>query len=85
MTSIAELIAAGRTWSLEFFPPRDPEAEARFRASLGDFADLGPVATDEFRSQHAAPALRRHLEQVHHAFTGGDGESIAGTHHDRSG
>ena len=42
MTSIAELIAAGRTWSLEFFPPRDAEAEARFRASLGDFADLGP-------------------------------------------
>jgi methylenetetrahydrofolate reductase (NADPH) len=45
MTSIAELIAAGRTWSLEFFPPRDPEAEARFRASLGDFADLGPSFT----------------------------------------
>jgi methylenetetrahydrofolate reductase (NADPH) len=42
MTSIAELIAAGPTWSLEFFPPRDPEADARFRASLGDFADLGP-------------------------------------------
>jgi methylenetetrahydrofolate reductase (NADPH) len=42
MTSIAELIAAGRTWSLEFFPPRDPDAEERFRASLGDFADLGP-------------------------------------------
>ena len=42
MTSIAELIAAGRTWSLEFFPPRDPDADARFRASLGDFAGLGP-------------------------------------------
>src|SRR5680860_1761275 len=45
MPSIAELIAAGRTWSLEFFPPRDPEAEARFRASLGDFAALGPSFT----------------------------------------
>ena len=42
MTSIAALIAAGPTRSLEFFPPRTPEAETQFRAALTDLVGLRP-------------------------------------------
>lgn len=40
MTSIADLLAAGPTRSLEFFPPRTPEAEAQFFATVRDLHDL---------------------------------------------
>jgi methylenetetrahydrofolate reductase (NADPH) len=42
MTSIARLLASGRTRSLEFFPPRTPEGEAQFEAALAELVDLRP-------------------------------------------
>ena len=42
MTAIADLIAAGRTRSLEFFPPRTEEAQRQFGAALGELVGLGP-------------------------------------------
>ncbi|WP_217914654.1 methylenetetrahydrofolate reductase [Miltoncostaea marina] len=42
MTLIGDLIAAGPTRSLEFFPPRTPQAEEQFGAALADLAPLGP-------------------------------------------
>jgi methylenetetrahydrofolate reductase (NADPH) len=42
MTTIAELIAAGPTWSIEFFPPRSEEAEVQLRGALDDLVPLGP-------------------------------------------
>jgi methylenetetrahydrofolate reductase (NADPH) len=41
-TSIADLLAAGRTRSLEFFPPRSDEAERQFHEALAGLVDLGP-------------------------------------------
>jgi methylenetetrahydrofolate reductase (NADPH) len=40
--TIADLIAAGPTRSLEFFPPRTPEAEAQFADAVERLAGLGP-------------------------------------------
>ena len=40
MTRISDLLAAGRTRSLEFFPPRTEDAEAQLRRALTDLADL---------------------------------------------
>jgi methylenetetrahydrofolate reductase (NADPH) len=40
--TIADLIAAGPTRSLEFFPPRTPEAEAQFTDAVERLAALGP-------------------------------------------
>lgn len=42
MTSIAGLLAAGTTRSLEFFPPKTPEGELQFRAALDELAPLRP-------------------------------------------
>lgn len=42
MTSIARLLAAGPTRSLEFFPPRTPEASAQLVAALDDLVGLAP-------------------------------------------
>ena len=42
MTSIADLIAAGPTRSVEFFPPRDDDAAGQFAVALAELADLGP-------------------------------------------
>jgi methylenetetrahydrofolate reductase (NADPH) len=42
MTSIADLLAAGTTRSVEFFPPRDAAAERQFEAALAELAGLGP-------------------------------------------
>ena len=42
MTSISALLAAGRTRSLEFFPPKSSEGEAHFRTALDDLVALGP-------------------------------------------
>lgn len=42
MTAIADLIARGRTRSLEFFPPRTAEAERQFHAAVGELVDLAP-------------------------------------------
>jgi methylenetetrahydrofolate reductase (NADPH) len=41
-TSIADLLAAGRTRSLEFFPPRSADAERQFHEALAGLVDLGP-------------------------------------------
>ncbi len=41
-TSIAGLLAAGRTRSLEFFPPRSDDAERQFHEALAGLVDLGP-------------------------------------------
>lgn len=40
--SIADLLRAGRTRSLEFFPPRSSEAESQFHEALAGLVDLGP-------------------------------------------
>jgi methylenetetrahydrofolate reductase (NADPH) len=42
---IRDLLATGPTWSLEFFPPRTDDAEARFRQTLGELAPLRPWFT----------------------------------------
>jgi methylenetetrahydrofolate reductase (NADPH) len=42
MTTIAAMLAAGPTRSLEFFPPRSDEAERRLRAALDDLSGLRP-------------------------------------------
>jgi methylenetetrahydrofolate reductase (NADPH) len=42
MTRIADLLAAGRTFSFEFGPPRTPEAEARLQKTLLDLEPLHP-------------------------------------------
>ena len=42
MDTIRDLIAAGPTLSLEFFPPKTEDAERRFNAALGDLAVLEP-------------------------------------------
>lgn len=42
MTSIAELIARGRTRSLEFFPPRSEEAERQLHAAVDELVELQP-------------------------------------------
>lgn len=42
MALIPDLLAAGPTWSIEFFPPRDADAERQFAASVQELAELGP-------------------------------------------
>ena len=42
MTTIATLLSAGRTRSFEFFPPRNDDAERRFRSALDDLRVLQP-------------------------------------------
>jgi len=42
VTLIPELLAAGPTWSIEFFPPRTEEAERQFRDTVAELAPLAP-------------------------------------------
>jgi methylenetetrahydrofolate reductase (NADPH) len=42
MTTIAALLRAGPTRSLEFFPPRSDEAERRLRSAVADLSGLEP-------------------------------------------
>jgi methylenetetrahydrofolate reductase (NADPH) len=42
MTRIADLLAAGPTWSFEFFPPKTPEGMASFDRAVADLAALDP-------------------------------------------
>jgi len=42
MSTVAALLAAGTTYSFEFFPPRDDEAEAQLARTLGELEPLGP-------------------------------------------
>ncbi|MEN3316387.1 MAG: methylenetetrahydrofolate reductase [Acidimicrobiaceae bacterium] len=42
MTRIADLLAAGRTYSFEFFPPRTPEAEITLEMTLAELELLRP-------------------------------------------
>jgi len=42
MTRIADLLAAGPTYSFEFFPPRTPEAELLLEATLAELELLEP-------------------------------------------
>lgn len=42
MTRIADLLAAGQTWSFEFFPPKTPEGMTSFDAAVSELAALGP-------------------------------------------
>ena len=42
MTRIADLLAAGRTFSFEFFPPKTEEAEAQLQRTLLELAPLRP-------------------------------------------
>jgi methylenetetrahydrofolate reductase (NADPH) len=39
---IPELLAAGPTWSIEFFPPRSAEGERQFAATVRELAPLNP-------------------------------------------
>jgi len=41
-TTVAGLLAAGTTYSFEFFPPRDDAAEAQLALTLGELEPLGP-------------------------------------------
>ena len=42
MSRIPDLLAAGRTWSFEFFPPKTPEGLVAFDESLEELAQLKP-------------------------------------------
>jgi methylenetetrahydrofolate reductase (NADPH) len=42
MTRVADLLAAGRTFSFEFFPPKTPEEHARLSQALLDLQPLHP-------------------------------------------
>ncbi|HET7486973.1 MAG TPA: methylenetetrahydrofolate reductase [Acidimicrobiales bacterium] len=42
MTRIADLLAAGRTFSFEFFPPKTPEAERLLEKTLMELEPLAP-------------------------------------------
>lgn len=42
MTRVADLLAAGRTFSFEFFPPRSEEAERALEKALLELEPLGP-------------------------------------------
>jgi methylenetetrahydrofolate reductase (NADPH) len=42
MTKIADLLAAGTTWSFEFGPPRDEEGERRLEKTLNELEPLAP-------------------------------------------
>jgi methylenetetrahydrofolate reductase (NADPH) len=42
MSRISDLIAAGPTLSVEFFPPRTGEGERQFHLAVGELAGLGP-------------------------------------------
>jgi methylenetetrahydrofolate reductase (NADPH) len=42
MTKIADLLAAGPTWSFEFGPPRDEEGERRLEKTLHELEPLAP-------------------------------------------
>jgi methylenetetrahydrofolate reductase (NADPH) len=42
MTRIADLLAAGPTWSFEFFPPKTPKGQALFDEAVSELAALGP-------------------------------------------
>jgi methylenetetrahydrofolate reductase (NADH) len=42
MARIVELLAGGRTFSFEFFPPKTPEAEAQLSRALDELAPLQP-------------------------------------------
>lgn len=42
MTRISELLAAGPTWSFEFFPPKTPEGERTFDEAIADLVELEP-------------------------------------------
>ena len=40
MTKISDLLAAGRTWSFEFFPPKTDEAERALEKAIGELEPL---------------------------------------------
>lgn len=42
MTKIADLLAAGRTYSFEFFPPKSDEATALLEKTIGELEPLAP-------------------------------------------
>jgi methylenetetrahydrofolate reductase (NADPH) len=42
VTRIPDLLRAGPTWSIEFFPPRTEEAERQFDRTVRDLAPLSP-------------------------------------------
>lgn len=39
---VSDIIAAGPTWSIEFFPPRDDQAGHQLEVTLGELAPLAP-------------------------------------------
>ena len=43
MTRIADLLAKGRTWSFEFFPPKTPEGQVAFDQAVTDLSALEPA------------------------------------------
>ena len=42
MTKIVDLLAAGRTYSFEFFPPKSDDATALLEQTIGELEPLGP-------------------------------------------
>lgn len=43
MTRIPDLLSGGPTWSIEFFPPRDDDAERQFRVAISELAPMEPT------------------------------------------
>jgi methylenetetrahydrofolate reductase (NADPH) len=66
VTRIADLLAAGRTHSFEFGPPRTPEAEARLQKTLLDLEPLHPsfVSVTYGAGGSTRDATRRIVEHI---------------------
>jgi methylenetetrahydrofolate reductase (NADPH) len=66
VTRIADLLAAGRTYSFEFGPPRTPEAEARLQKTLLELEPLHPsfVSVTYGAGGSTREATRRIVEHI---------------------
>lgn len=60
MTGIAELLAAGRTFSFEFFPPKDDAEHSRLVETLGELQPLRPSFVSVTYRGGAASRRRTH-------------------------
>jgi methylenetetrahydrofolate reductase (NADPH) len=68
MTRIADLLAAGKTYSFEFGPPRTPEAEERLEKTLVELEPLAPsfVSVTYGAGGSTRDTTRRIVEHIAH-------------------
>ncbi len=71
MARISDLLSRGRCFSIEMFPPKTPEAEARLVATLADFARLHPSFVSITYGAGGSTRERTHslVVQLNESFT----------------